>query len=534
MIASSLPSAPDLQVGSTPSLARLAYTRLGFGPLPAAPEFNDLPALTAYIDSQLNPGAINDSACTQYVAGLQRTDPQGNTMPALDAPTAVWKTYYETARAGTPPFNPPTLLGAALRTATYARAALSKRQLFEAMVDFWNNHLNTTDDNLYKSWEDHSVMRAHALGSTRAILEASAQSPSMLDYLSNKTSDAESLNENYGRELLELHTMGTTMRIPGDPRFGQPNYTEEDVHAAALIFTGWTTVRSPDGGFYFNTSDRPPRHGSSAKTIYLGTSGGYAIPAGGIEQGQQLLDILVAHRATAWFIAWKLCQRFISDVPDTYCPEVILIGKTAFEVSGGDVKTTLRAILNADVPGRDFKSSWGQKVKRPFEFYASALRVLGVTVGDPQSLFSEGGSPEGRQLGQLHKSLGQILFECPPPTGYPDVQEAWMNSNQVFTRWTLANTLVQRLFGEQLTTGAAPANARLDAFIGATSGAVSATQTVDRLITTLLGFAPSAQARSALIDYLSAVGDAAAVTSTHPHLRPLIGVLLASPYFQFR
>jgi uncharacterized protein (DUF1800 family) len=442
--------------------------------------------------------------------------------------------YNTTARAGTPRFSVPGLLGASLRTATHARAALSKRQLFEALVDFWNNHLNTTDDNLFKSWEDHHVMRAHALGSTRAILEASAQSPSMLDYLSNKFSDADSPNENYGRELLELHTLATTMRIPGDPNFGQPNYTEEDVHTAALIFTGWTNVRSPDGSFYFNTTDRPPRHDSSAKTIYLGTSAGYAIPAGGIEQGQQLLDILVAHRATAWFISWKLCQRFISDTPDTFCPEVVLIGKTAFETSGGDIKTTLRALLTADVPGRDFKSSWGQKVKRPFEFYISALRVLGVSAADPQALFSEGGSPEGRQLGQLHKSLGQILFECAPPTGYPDLQQAWMNSNQVFTRWTMANTLVQRLFGEQPATDSAPANARLDAYIGANTGKVSAAQTVDRLIATLLGYGLPAQARAALIDYLSAAGNAGAITSSHPNLRPLIGVLLASPYFQFR
>jgi hypothetical protein len=109
-----------------------------------------------------------------------------------------------------------------------------------------------------------------------------------------------------------------------------------------------------------------------------------------------------------------------------------------------------------------------------------------------------------------------------------------MNSNQVFTRWTMANTLVQRLFGEQPATDSAPANARLDAYIGANTGKVSAAQTVDRLIATLLGYGLPAQARAALIDYLSAAGNAGAITSSHPNLRPLIGVLLASPYFQFR
>ncbi len=534
MIATAPSATAAPPVGPTPSLARLAYNRLGFGPLPGAADFNDLAAFTAYLDSQLAPDAITDSACSAYVAGLDRTDPQGNTMPPLDAPTGAWLEYVTRARAGTPHFNVVGLLGARLRVATRARAALSERQLFEAMVDFWNNHLNTTADNLYKSWEDHHVMRAHALGSTRTILEASAQSPSMLDYLSNKFSDAKSPNENYGRELLELHTLGTTMRIPGDPRFGQPNYSEEDVRTAARVFTGWTNVRSPDGSFYFNTTDRPPSHDSRAKRIYLGTSAGYAIPAGGIEQGQQLLDILVGHQATAWFISWKLCQRFISDAPETFCPEVVLIGKAAFEASGGDIKTTLRALLTADVPGHDFKGSWGQKIKRPFEFYISALRALGVSAADPQALYGEGGSPEGRQLGQLHKSLGQVLFECAPPTGYPDVQQAWMNSNQVFTRWTMANTLVQRLFGAQPASGSAPVNARLDAYIGANTGTVSAAQTVDRLIATLLGFALPTQARAALIDYLSAGGNAGAITSSHPTLRPLIGVLLASPYFQFR
>lgn len=261
-----IPFAPFTPPGATPSLARLAYDRLGFGPRPGATDFNDVTSLNAYIDAQLAPEVIDDSACDAYIAGMSRLDSAGFTMPAPDATTAQIRQYV----AATTAYGPGEL-GEFLRKATTARAIFSKRQLLEAMVDFWNNHLNTTiNTSQYKYWEDRYVMREFALGNFRDILGASAKSPSMLAFLSNRYSDGSNPNENYARELLELHSMSPTNHIPGDPQNGQANYTEVDVHTLAQILSGWTNTHSEEDEFEFNDSPYWPSHHYPPKKLYLG------------------------------------------------------------------------------------------------------------------------------------------------------------------------------------------------------------------------------------------------------------------------
>jgi len=530
-----IPFAPFTPPGATPSLARLAYDRLGFGPRPGATDFNDVTSLNAYIDAQLAPEVIDDSACDAYIAGMSRLDSAGFTMPVPDATTAQIRQYV----AATTAYGPGEL-GEFLRKATTARAIFSKRQLLEAMVDFWNNHLNTTiNTSQYKYWEDRYVMREFALGNFRDILGASAKSPSMLAFLSNRYSDGSNPNENYARELLELHSMSPTNHIPGDPQNGQANYTEVDVHTLAQILSGWTNTHSEEDEFEFNDSPYWPSHHYPPKKLYLGGNTPIYFPYGGQEQGEYALDVISAHKSTAYFISWKLCQRFISDVPDTFCPNVVAAGMNAFIANYGNIRETLRVILKADFPGADFKSSWGQKIKRPFEFLASALRAMNASSYPPPNNPYSG--INDWDLLNYYNALGQELFAFPTPDGFPEEMTAWMNTNHVFGRWTLGNLLVRRYFGEisnNWSMGAtAPANAALDVFVGASPGpALNATQVVDRLIGYFIGRTIDTADRVNLITYLSnaSAGNPNAITSTNLNIRPLIGALIASPYFQWR
>ncbi|MBE2238423.1 MAG: DUF1800 domain-containing protein [Caldilineaceae bacterium] len=511
--------------GAAPSLARLAYQRLGFGPRP-----EDLPGLSsfdlaAYVDAQLDAATLDDTACATYVAGLDRTDPQGLSVPPPHAALAELEAYRAASEAagGWPNGN----LQRHLWTVTYARALLSRRQLSEIMVDFWTNHFQTNFQSPLKYWEDHHVIRQHALGNFRDLLGASAKSPSMLYFLSNTYSDGANPNENYARELMELHTLGSYSRVPGPGFLQQPNYTEADVHTAAQILSGWTTLGSPNDAYRFNAGRAWPAHHWQEKQMELGAGVLFHFPYGGEEQGEQLLDILADHPSTAYFLSFKLCRRFISDFPDAFCPDAVEAGAQAFLNSHGDIRATVRAILLHP----KFATSWGQKIKRPFEFFVATLRALGVTAMINFLPDDWNDALGARFFESQIEMLGQKLFEFSAPTGLPDVRNAWWNTNQVFGRWSMANALISRYFGDQTATGAAPANADLDAWVAAPA---SAQQVVDRLLDAFIGRAIDAADRSALIDYLGAGNPQASITSLSPRLRAIIGAVAASPYAQWR
>jgi uncharacterized protein (DUF1800 family) len=261
--------------------------------------------------------------------------------------------------------------------------------------------------------------------------------------------------------------------------------------------------------------------------MWLGNDDYYYFPYGGEEQGEQLLDILAEHPSTAYFISFKLCRRFISDFPDAFCPDAIEAGAQAFLSTHGDIRATLRAILLHP----KFAASWGQKIKRPFEFLISTMRALGLREMInflPDDWHDALGA---RFFESQIEMLGQKLFEFSAPTGLPDVRFAWWNTNQVFGRWTLANALISRSFGDQTEVDSAPVNAALDQLIAAPA---TATQVIDRLLDRFVGRRIDPQDRSALIDYLGAGNPQATVTSASPRLRPVIGVIAASPYAQWR
>jgi uncharacterized protein (DUF1800 family) len=353
------------------------------------------------------------------------------------------------------------------------RAVYSPRQLEEVLVDFWFNHFNVFAGKGpvrgYLTEYERDAIRPHVLGHFRDLLGAVAKSPAMLFYLDNwqsvdpqaagemsrrldraangnglrgrvgrrrleqrtgspatpeaiaqiKQRMPRGLNENYARELMELHTLG----VAG-------GYTQADVIEVAKAFTGWT-IRGPRQGGGYAFEDR--RHSKGAKTV-LGTT----IDAGGERDGEAVLDLLAAHPSTATFIATKLARRFVADEPP---PTLVKRAAATFTTSRGDLRAVVRTILTSP----EFLSAEARraKVKTPFEFVASALRVTRAEVGD------------GSAVVQQIRTLGMPLYFAQPPTGYADTADAWVNTGALVNRMNFAVDLTaNRLRGVRVDLAA--------------------------------------------------------------------------------
>jgi hypothetical protein len=314
------------------------------------------------------------------------------------------------------------VIGQDLTQAKLLRAVYSKRQLEEVLADFWYNHFNVfldkgADRYLVTSYEQQ-VIRPRVLGKFKDLLVETAKSPAMLFYLDNWQSSgpqagparrgSRGLNENYGRELLELHTLG----VDG-------GYTQKDVTEVARCFTGWTIKDLARGGvFEFN----PRMHDRGEKTVL-----GVTIPAGGgMEDGMKVIDIVAAHPSTARFISRKLAQRFVADDP----PEKLVERMAGvFHKTGGD----LRAVMAAMFDSKEFWSvaAHRSKMKSPFELVVSAVRASGGEL-----IFAQ---PLAQQLAQL----GQPLYRKLEPTGYSNVGREWMNSAGLLARMNFAVQLAE-------------------------------------------------------------------------------------------
>jgi len=297
---------------------------------------------------------------------------------------------------------------AQLQQATILRAVYSRWQLREVMTDFWTNHFN-----IYaRKWpcaplkvgDDRDVIRPHVFGKFRDLLAASVHSAAMLTYLDNQANQKGTANENYARELMELHTLGV-----------HGGYTQHDVQEVARCFTGWT-VRQPGelrrGQFTFNAA----LHDNGAKTVL-----GVKIPAGlGQADGERVIEILASHPSTAKFIARKLCLRFLGDAPAERVAQLAQV----YQKTDGDLRALLRPLL---LEIRNPKSEIRDVIKRPFDFVISALRAL------------EADTDGGRALQQHLAAMGQPLFQWPMPDGYPQKTSAWTGS--LLARWNFALAL---------------------------------------------------------------------------------------------
>jgi uncharacterized protein (DUF1800 family) len=407
-----------------------------------------------------------------------------------------------------------------LASSRVARAVLTERQLEEVLVDFWENHFNVfagKDRTRYFLNDFDRTVRQHAMGDFRALLEAVAKSPAMLYYLDNWQSVADSgqpvlqpippqraarraqavrraaqqrgatteqmarmealqrrrrgLNENYARELMELHTLG----VDG-------GYTQQDVVEVARALTGWTLERGAQGGgFVF----RPQAHDAGAKTIL-----GVRFPAGrGQEEGEAVLDLLAYHPRTAEFIARKLAQRFVSDSPP---PALVARAAERFRLSRGNIRETVRTIVTS--PEFFSADAYRAKVKSPFELVVSALRALDA-------------APDvTARTAQLVSRLGQPLFGHQAPNGYPETGEAWMNTGAILNRINFGLTVAgDRVPGVRLAQWPLYDSLRT----------LDRPAQVDGVIRALLGGAVSSDTRAVLISgrnpFLAARGGADAL-----------------------
>ena len=328
-----------------------------------------------------------------------------------------------------------------LAMAKVARAIYSERQLQQVMDDFWFNHFNVFagkgEDRWFLTSYERDVIQPHAMGKFKDLLTATAKSPAMLFYLDNFLSadpraperlaaeraarqqrrgrlgrqwparvpqqqqakkNVRGLNENYGRELMELHTLG----VDG-------GYTQKDVTEVARCFTGWT-IDKPREYADFTFDER--LHDPDPKVVL-----GKKIHAGGMKDGEQVIELLARHRSTAKFISTKLARRFVSDTPPQSL--VTRMAKT-FESSDGDIRAVLKTMIYS--PEFWSREAYRAKVKTPFELVVSTARALGADVDTPMPLV------------QWTGRIGEPLYQCQPPTGYADKSEAWVNTGALLNR----------------------------------------------------------------------------------------------------
>jgi uncharacterized protein (DUF1800 family) len=403
--------------------------RTSFGPTPETVQEVNRLGFRAYLDQQLEPERISDHIAEEKIAALKTIRLNSGELFELYPPPNLAKQRGMAADM----IQAPRMIIYELQQARLLRAVHSQRQLNELLIDFWNNHFNIFAAKGADRWlttsYDRDTIRPHALGKFRDLLLATAKSPAMLFYLDNWLSVSPNtavtrmpanarrrgLNENYGRELMELHTLG----VDG-------GYTQQDVREVARCFTGWTLLRPRgDAEFHFE----PRLHDPGEKRV-LGTR----INAGGMEDGVQVIDLLARHPSTAKFIATKLARRFIADDPPA---SVVNRAAEAFRRSDGDIRTVVRAIV--DSPEFFAPEVYQAKVKKPLEFAASALRVTNAeTRMTPQLL---------RYLGRM----GEPLFLAQPPTGYADVASSWISPDMLLTRMNFAADLVaNRLDGARV------------------------------------------------------------------------------------
>jgi uncharacterized protein (DUF1800 family) len=380
--------------------------RATYGPTPASlAELRKL-GIAAWLEQQLAPATIDDSACDRVVARFP--------VLAMDIPAT---------RAGAvPEFSWDAMY--ALGQAALLRAAWSRRQILEVMVDFWSNHLNVTNP-FDGGWDnrhvyDREVVRAHALGTFADMLVASATSPAMLTYLDNRSSSKEHPNENYARELLELHTVGL-----------EAGYSEDDVKSAARLLTG-LTVDWQTGLYRYERR----RHATGPVSL-LGFTHTNATAAGGEAAALEFLRHLALHPSTARQIAYKLCVRFVADTPPA-----ALVNRLAsvYLANRSAIVPVLRALLTSG----EFRVSVGAKVRRPMQDVVATVRALGL---GPDAT----GTTGIQGLYWMVNDTGDSPMGWHPPNGYPDVAAAWASAAGTLSRWNAHISLAANWWPTELT-----------------------------------------------------------------------------------
>jgi len=440
--------APAIQAAPADDTAIVhALNRLTYGPRPGDVERVKAMGLRQWIETQLSPSRIDNRALDAKLLRLETLNLDAETIqreyaaPAMAArrQRRATESTESNARAAESTEgsaqNPNRMMRAPMseaqrkgrqvisdiEEAKLLRAVYSERQLEEVLVDFWFNHFNVfagkgATRNYIAEYEREAI-RPYVLGRFRDMLGATAKSPAMLFYLDNWLSSAQGaqralrapgakarssgINENYARELMELHTLG----VDG-------GYTQQDIVDVARAFTGWTMQPRQGSGFVFAAA----RHDRGEKMVL-----GHTIKAGGVDEGERVLDVVAAHPSTARHIATKLAMRFVSDTPSQ---SLVDRAAAVFTATRGDLREVVKTILMS--PEFSAADAYRVKVKTPLEFVASALRATGAEVRTA--------APLARTL----RDMGMPIYFCQPPTGYDETASTWVSAGALVSRMNFA------------------------------------------------------------------------------------------------
>jgi len=555
-----LPVTPQALTVPPPAIRWLTRATHGFS-LPEHAAFlalggDDETCWAAWLAQQLNPAGIDDSACDNRIASAA-FQTLGMTVPQL------WtrrnqiggSNYFERMR----PI-------AEVEAATIIRQIYSRRQLFEVMVGFWHDHFSTF------GWDydggpifvqlDRDVIRPHALGNFRTMLEEVAKSTMMMYYLDQYASNRDGPNENYARELLELHTLGVEnyggILAPDDPSLpigvggdGNPvrlKYVDNDVYEAARALTGWTIRNGHwqypsenDGTFTY----RLPWHDPSNKYI-LNRYFAYNAGDNG-NDGRKLFDILCGHPGTARFVATKLCRRFVGDAPSTALVDAAASLFQSTRSAPDQISQVVALILQSN----EFKASWGTKMKRPAMSAVSALR--GLLADFTPVLDNSNAWTTTEEFLSRVRQTGHRWFYWPTPNGYPDVQSAWASSSALGMTFRLlaripelhavngdnATPFIADVHGQTLATFSDPAQRNANNIVGYWCDRVLGYRP-EPLRTTLVDFLRQNAGADTALDLVSDSGGSHAGVwngndlSKHytiARLRTTLALLLCSPEF---
>ena len=483
---------PDSRVVKNPEpppLAVIVLNRMGYGPRPGDIEAftamgnTDEARLQAYVEYQLHPEFIDESELDKRLAQagyttLWKTRDQLWTDHVVNAPPEdIWsvryRPFYETERA------------------TIMRALYSKAQLQEVLADFWHNHFNIQAEDWWAVplWvhQDRDIIRANSLGNFRKFLEDVATSFPMLLYLDNYINQVSGPNENYARELFELHGLGAENyvgvrrqdEVPIDADRRPMGYVDDDVYEATRAFTGWG-VDFETGRFAYTAS----QHDRFQKYVLGRFLRSDQAP---LKDGRDVLDLIASHPGTARHIARKLCRRFISDEP----PQRIVDEAASIFLAKKDAQDQLRHVVRTILLSPEFRTTWGEKIKRPFEMTMGCLRAVNTDY-----TFDMIEEPAGHLQWSLNQAA-QGLFRWPTPDGYPDRREKWIGSNPMVGVWRIINWIVDiknwwsRQYRFFDAIGSLPADVRSPRAI------------VDFWIRRLLGRSLNAEVRQEIIDFMA-------------------------------
>jgi len=521
------PEAPGKGLPALPNLSLIALNRMGFGPRQGdVAAFSALGGdpdsrLTAYVDQQLEPNSILDQEVNIRfsAAGFQTLN---------KSRTQLWADHnVNNGQGGS--FR--SLPRDEVEAATIIRAVYSKRQLLEVITGFWHDHFSVDANDYWVrpvfSYYDREVIRANAFGNFRDMLELVARSTSMLYYLDNYTSSNSGPNENYSRELFELHTLGVENYLGVMPQQDVPTdgagfplgYVDGDIFETTRCLTGWTVNNSDTFG---NTGDflyRNDWHDRFQKFVL-----GDFLPQDqpDLKDGRDVLDKLVAHPGTGRHIARKLCRKLIADDP----PQSIVDQAAALFTAQKDAPDQLKQVIRLILLSNEFRTTYGEKIKRPFEITMSALRAGGA------DFTAKVGDSETSSFLSNYSRAGQRLFRWPAPNGYPDSRQAWQSTTPRAMTWRLGSWLID--------WDDANGNYFLDVVSQTPANTRTATEIADFWIGRIFFRSLSAVDRQEYIDFMAQGFNPDidlpidSSSSVADRLRSMVGLMFMAPDFLWR